>query len=68
MKKDKGQIAQEEEGIEGKPQVHILSMKAKTDMLVHTQAHTQTVYLPTDTESGDLSYLSCSFTLHAVSV
>lgn len=43
IKKDKGQIEQEEEeeeGMEGKPQVHILSMRAQTDMLVHTQTDT----------------------------
>lgn len=56
MKKDEGQIEQEEEEEEGKPQAHILSVKEQTDVLIHTQ------------ESGGVFCLPCSLTLHATSL
>lgn len=63
MKKDERQIEQEgeEEGKEGKPQVHILQMRQHTDLLVHTQRHS--VGLPASRESGGVSFLCCSLSL-----
>lgn len=68
MKNDEGQIEQqqqeeeEEERKEGKTTGSHPAHES-TDMLVHTQ--TETADLPANTESGGVSCLSCSLTLHA---
>ncbi len=64
MKKDERQT--EQEGEEGKPQVHILQMRPQMDMLFRTQRHS--VDLPASRESEGVSFLCCSLTLHAASV
>lgn len=67
MKRDEGQIEQEEEERkEGKPQVYIPPMSPQTDMLVLTQIHNAD--MSANTESGGISFLFCSLTFHADSV